>query len=107
MELQSEIIKNRQRLKLSQAELAKRVGVGEENIKQWEQGGQSPSVENLIDLSNLFEISLDQLVRGKGQQEFNEVVAGQPMSVWDFLARYWWLLFALGGFIVWALSRFS
>lgn len=99
MELQSEIIKNRQRLKLSQAELAKRVGVGEENIKQWEQGGQSPSVENLIDLSNLFEISLDQLVRGKGQQEFNEVVAGQPMSVWDFLARYWWLLFALGGFI--------
>jgi len=107
MELQAEIVKNRKRLKLTQAELAKRIDVSEEKINQWEQGGQPPTIENLIDLSNLFEISLDQLVRGKDQLEFEELAARPPMSVWDFLARYWWLLFAVGGFLFWAFSRFS
>lgn len=107
MELQSEIYQNRRRLKLSQADLAQQVGVSEQVINQWEQGLQYPTVENLIDLSNLFEISLDQLIRGKGQLAFTEMPTRQPLTVWDFLARYWWLIFAAAGFVFWALSRFS
>ncbi|WP_412989635.1 helix-turn-helix domain-containing protein [Pediococcus siamensis] len=107
MELQSEIYQNRRRRKLSQAELAEHLGVSEGIVNQWEQGEKLPDVENLIDLSNFFEISLDQLVRGKEYSGFNEITNQHSLTVWDFLARYWWLIFALGGFLFWMFSRFS
>lgn len=107
MELQSEIYQNRRQLKLSQADLAERMGVSEATINQWEQGEKYPTVENLIDLSNIFEITLDQLIRGTEQTVHNKEITQQHLNGWDFLARYWWLIFAIGGFLFWILSRFS
>lgn len=107
MELQSEIYHNRREMKLSQADLGERLGVSETIVNQWEQGEKYPTVENLIDLSNVFEISLDQLIRGTEQTMHKVDTTPHHLNGWDFLARYWWLIFAVGGFLFWILSRFS
>lgn len=107
MELQSEIYHNRREMKLSQADLGERLGVSETIVNQWEQGEKYPTVENLIDLSNVFEISLDQLIRGTEQTMYKVDTTPHHLNGCDFLARYWWLIFAVGGFLFWILSRFS
>ncbi|WP_260274624.1 MULTISPECIES: helix-turn-helix transcriptional regulator [Pediococcus] len=84
MELQSEIYHNRREMKLSQADLGERLGVSETIVNQWEQGEKYPTVENLIDLSNVFEISLDQLIRGTEQTMYKVDTTPHHLNGWDF-----------------------
>ena len=59
--------------KLSQEELAERLNVARQTISKWETGATTPDTNNLIELSNIFEISIDEFV-GKNvkQEEENE-----------------------------------
>lgn len=50
---------------LSQEELANRLNVSRQTISKWEVGDSTPDMEKLIALSDLFEISLDELVLDK------------------------------------------
>lgn len=56
---------------LSQEELAEKVNVSRQTISKWEMGQSSPEMEKLIVLSNIFNISLDELV-GKEQPNKKE-----------------------------------
>lgn len=47
---------------LSQEELANKLGISREAISRWERAESSPSTDNLIALSELYNISLDELV---------------------------------------------
>ena len=49
----------------SQEELANRVNVSRQTVSKWEIGDSTPDMEKLIALSDLFEISLDELMTGK------------------------------------------
>ena len=49
---------------LSQEELAERIGVSRQAVSKWENGTSEPSTANLIALSKLYGISLDELVKG-------------------------------------------
>ncbi len=46
---------------ISQEQLADKIGVSRQSISAWESGKSSPELEKLIALSELFEISLDEL----------------------------------------------
>lgn len=48
---------------LSQEELAEKIGVSRQAVSKWERGEASPDTENLILLSRLYKMSLDELVR--------------------------------------------
>ena len=48
----------------SQEELAEKINVSRQTISKWEIGSSTPEMEKLIMLSEVFEISLDQLVLG-------------------------------------------
>ena len=48
--------------KLSQEELAERLNVARQTISKWETGATTPDTNNLIELSNIFEISIDEFV---------------------------------------------
>ncbi len=47
---------------LSQEELAEKVGVSRQTISKWEMGQSSPEMEKLVNLSKLFNLSIDELV---------------------------------------------
>ena len=64
MELQSQIRKYRTQLALSQDELAERVFVSRQSISNWENGKTYPDIKSLLLLSEVFGVSLDQLVKG-------------------------------------------
>ena len=49
---------------LTQKQVAEKLGVVESCYANWEQGRTEPNVENLRKLSEIFDISLDDLING-------------------------------------------
>ena len=64
MELGKQIKKHRQEVQLSQEELAERVYVSRQTISNWENDKSYPDVNSLVLLSEIFQISLDNLIKG-------------------------------------------
>lgn len=64
MELGKQIKKYRQEAQLSQEELAGRVFVSRQTISNWENDKSYPDVNSLVLLSEIFQISLDKLIKG-------------------------------------------
>lgn len=64
MEVGSRIRYERQRLGLSQEELACRAYVSRPTLSHWETGRTLPDAQSLLALSEIFETSIDELVRG-------------------------------------------
>jgi len=53
----------RKKAKITQAELAAKLGVTRGTIANWESGTSNPSIEILLELSRLFEVSVDFLIK--------------------------------------------
>ncbi len=64
MELHNQIKKYRTELNLSQEELAEKVYVTRQTISNWENNKNYPDIRSLLLLSALFQVSLDQLIKG-------------------------------------------
>ena len=64
MELSTQVKKYRTKLKLSQEELAEKVYVTRQTVSNWENGKSYPDIHSLLLLSSLFNVSLDQLIKG-------------------------------------------
>lgn len=64
MELGKQIKMHRQKAQLSQEELANRVYVSRQTISNWENDKSYPDVNSLVLLSEIFQISLDKLIKG-------------------------------------------
>lgn len=64
MELGKQIKMHRQEAELSQEELANRVYVSRQTISNWENDKSYPDVNSLVLLSEIFQISLDNLIKG-------------------------------------------
>ena len=69
MTLGERIMMLRMREKLSQGDMAEKLGVSRQSVSKWETNASVPELDKLILLSDLFHISLDELVRGKVEQE--------------------------------------
>ncbi len=64
MELGSQIKKYRNELSMSQDELAEKIFVSRQSISNWENDRTYPDIKSLVLLSEVFQVSLDQLVKG-------------------------------------------
>ena len=64
LEISNQIKKYRTAMNLSQEELAEKVYVSRQTISNWETGKNYPDIHSLLLLSTLFDISLDQLIKG-------------------------------------------
>lgn len=64
MQVDTQIRKYRKQLELSQEELAEKVYVTRQTVSNWENGRNYPDIHSLLLLSALFNVSLDQLVKG-------------------------------------------
>lgn len=65
MEFNNRLYQLRKQKGFSQEELANRLNVSRQTISKWELGDSTPNMEKLIALSDLFKISLDELVKGE------------------------------------------
>lgn len=68
-DIKSTVAKNitrlRQRSNLTQMELAERLNYSDKTISKWERGESSPDISVLVELADLFGVSLDALVRAE------------------------------------------
>lgn len=55
----------RNRLGMTQSQLAERIGVERTVLTHWENGDTSPRVEHLPRIADALGVSIDELVRGK------------------------------------------
>lgn len=61
-ELGARLQKLRRQAGMSQQELADQLHVSRQSISKWELGTATPDLDNLVRLSELFGVSLDELV---------------------------------------------
>ena len=70
--LAANIAANRQRLRLSRRELAEKIGVTEGSIGQYERAVRTPNIYQLMAMSDIFGVSIDQLI-GHSNNDFEAV----------------------------------
>lgn len=73
MEVGTQIKKYRSRMGISQEELSEKVYVSRQTVSNWETGKNYPDIHSLLLLSSLFNVSLDQLVKGDVEIMKNEI----------------------------------
>ena len=93
MSLSDNIVKYRKRNELSQLQLAEALSISRQSISKWETGENFPSINNLISLSGLLDISLDELITGEPYLHF-PFDYGKPQNRWPLLSL--WFVFILG-----------
>ena len=65
MNLGERICRLRNERNMSQGDLADAMEVSRQSISKWETNGSVPDLDKLVKLSELFDISLDELIAGK------------------------------------------
>ncbi len=64
MEVGAQIKKYRSSMGISQEELAEKVYVSRQTVSNWETGKNYPDIHSVVLLSTVFNVSLDQLIKG-------------------------------------------
>lgn len=109
----------RQARQLSQEALAKQLLISRQSISKWENGDATPDMENLVKLSEILKVSLDELVKGEksvlGKEDDDDVnlhllkgreyVLNPETGAYEkrdglsiaiaLFSEYWWFLLAL------------
>lgn len=85
------IKKYRQKNNLTQEELAKKLTISRQSISKWEGGKAIPTVENIVLLSHILAMPLDQFIKEIETLKLPSVF-GKPKSFYPFI---WWIIFPL------------
>lgn len=80
MSLGNNIYTLRAKADLSQEELAAKLGVSRQSVSKWETDASVPDVDKLIQLSKIFEITLDELVNGAENQQQAQAQINETMQ---------------------------
>ncbi|MDM5431226.1 helix-turn-helix domain-containing protein [Bacillus mycoides] len=74
MNLGSQLKKFRESKTFSQEDVARKVGVTRQAVYKWESNKSYPDIDNLILLSELYEVTIDELIKGSGdaREEFDK-----------------------------------
>nr|WP_280170613.1 helix-turn-helix transcriptional regulator [Priestia megaterium]MDH3188979.1 helix-turn-helix transcriptional regulator [Priestia megaterium]MDH3188991.1 helix-turn-helix transcriptional regulator [Priestia megaterium] len=96
MDLSYNLKTKREENNFSQEDVAKVLNISRQSISKWENGNCYPDLDNLIKLSDLYKISLDELI--KGDKSFQEKIiikeSGEKMYRWP-----WWIIFPIMGML--------
>ena len=96
MELKDKLAELRNKKGLSQIAAAEALNVSRQAISRWETGASAPSTENLIELSRLYGVSMDELVNGgepgRAENEAEPSAAASPRRI---SRRLWLAVIAL------------
>lgn len=100
MTLANNILKFRRENHFTQEELGKELGISRQSISKWENGETLPSIDNLIVLSGLLNISLDELITGEPYLNF-PFHFGKPKNKYPIFILVFMLIFTVFCFNLW------
>ena len=69
MEFNNKLYELRKKRGYSQEELANRLNGSRQTVSKWEVGESAPDMEKLVAISDLFEVSLDELIKDKAPEQ--------------------------------------
>lgn len=88
----------RQQKNLTQEQLASDLAISRQAVSKWESGKAIPDIENLMYISNLYNVSLDELIKGDDRVG-QKIVADASAKKWHKLSILFFA--ALLVYIVW------
>lgn len=94
MELGTQMKKYRNELGLSQDALAEKVYVSRQTISNWETGKNYPDVNSLIRMSEVFNVTVDALLKGD-VEEIKEMIKKDDQEEFQKMGRIYSLMLAL------------
>lgn len=105
MSFAERILYCRKKAMLSQEELASKLGVSRQAVSKWETGESIPDMNNLAALAEIFDVSLDWLIKGdeEKKEETREKAPFEerlPKFLGNMVKRFGWLAgvrMAIGG----------
>ena len=80
MTISERIIKVLKERNMTQAEFAKQVGIATSTISEWKKKKTNPTVEKIMDICNVLQITPEQLLTGKGIEDEAETATSMPES---------------------------
>ena len=100
----------RKEKRLTQEQIAEQMGVARRTVSRWETGSNMPDLDILLELSDLYEVDLQEILSGERKSEqMNQELKETVLQVADYsneekarlLRRMHWLFMAgLAGFVV-------
>ncbi|MDC7772478.1 helix-turn-helix transcriptional regulator [Priestia megaterium] len=97
MNLSYNLKRNREKNNLSQESVARELNISRQSISKWENGNCYPDLDNLIKLSDLYSVSLDELI--KGDKDFQKKIIIKKTEEKNNIKKPWWIIFAALGMI--------
>ncbi|MGE7999644.1 helix-turn-helix domain-containing protein [Lysinibacillus sp. NPDC093190] len=94
MNLSQNLKNKREEHSFSQEDIAQKLNVSRQSVSKWENGNCYPDLDNLILLSELYNISLDELV--KGDKDFQKKIIIQNTDNKLQTTRWWVLIPVIG-----------
>lgn len=95
MILGQRIKEEREKKQWTQDDLAETLNVSRQAISKWEVGSAYPDIDRLVQISNLFDISLDSLIKGDDSLKKSIVItknARAQTNVWEFMRSTGWMM---------------
>lgn len=100
MEIGQKLKDKRTGLGLSQEQLAEQLGVTRQTIANWEKGKTYPDIGSVLKLSDLYSVSLDELLKeDRSMRKHVEESAELPRKYWNMLFELAILLMPFGGLV--------
>ena len=95
MILGQRIKEEREKRQWTQDYLAETLNVSRQAISKWEVGSTYPDIDRLVQISNLFDITLDSLIKGDDSLKKSIVISKNAKSqtnVWEFMRSTGWMM---------------
>ena len=96
MNLSNNLITLRKKANISQEELAEKLDVSRQAISKWESGNGYPETEKLLKLCEIFNCSMDTLMKGKIEEKNNNSDLNEYDKFMSSFAKY----ISIGVFLV-------
>lgn len=90
MEFHERLYDLRKKKSMTQDDLAEALHISRQSISRWENGDCEPDLSNLRELANIFEVSMDYLIRGTTvQQPIYVVEKKRSSTLYEDIKRNW------------------
>lgn len=77
---------------LSQDALAEQLFISWQAISKWENGDTTPDLDNLVRLTEIFDVSLDELVLAKpNEAKVERIYENKPLDLQKYNKLYWFI----------------
>jgi len=108
IEFSDQLTNLRKEKNLSQEQLAEKLNVTRQIISKWELGTDTPDLNRIEQISICFGVPVEKLLFGKDiDKPSTKKGDGDINNVWEFISKYWWLIFPVGGFLTWMVYVFN